>query len=114
MASIHRRKRFLKKCQAVVDDVHDSLTMKKFVEEDELKEKYGTRFYRAFRHQLAEMGVDLNVSSMTDALEWMYFSQHFKHKASQERRLRNAGVRSWLSFRIAVIALLVSLWQLIV
>lgn len=76
-------------------------------------QEYGKDFFRAFEHQVHALGVNLNLDSRNNAIEWMYHSQHFKFMALEERRVRKAERRSWMSFIISIIALLTSSWPLI-
>ena len=99
-----RRRRYFLKCQFIVDDLHDRVEKGQFVYDSDCMELYGKSEYRALLHELRLMNVDDDYTEMTPAVEWLYSSQYFKHKAKDEIRETVLTLVSLISAVTALIA----------
>ncbi len=100
---LSRRKKFYKRCQAIVDDLHENVANGHFMDESECKSRYGKSDYYGLLHELHRMNADMDYTVMTPAMEWLYHSQYFLHKAAQER---NVYLMFWVSVISAAVAII--------
>lgn len=80
------RKEYYRRCQEIIDDLHVRVSKGECVTEEHCKRLYGTSDYNALLHELRLMNADTDMTVMTPAMEWLYKSRHFKHKARGESR----------------------------
>lgn len=97
---ISKRKKYYRRCQAIIDDLHKRVDRGEYVNEEHCKHLYGTSDYNALLHELRLMNSDTDMSVMTPAMEWLYKSRHFKYKAQKERR----GVALFIATILSVLA----------
>ena len=79
-----RRKKYYRRCQEIIDDLHRRVADNEFVSEDSCKRWYSASDYNALLHELRLMNADQDISVMTPAMEWLYHSQYFKKKSREE------------------------------
>lgn len=99
-----RRKKYYTKCQEIIDDLHRRVDKGEYVSENHCKFEYGTSEYNALIHELHMMNADDNLSVMTPAMEWLYHSQYFRHKAYEERRERKMFILTIVSVAMAIVS----------
>lgn len=56
--SLFRRNRYYRKCQHIIDDLHQQVEINGYISEKECVRRYGKAQYNAFRHELHLMGAD--------------------------------------------------------
>lgn len=97
-----RRRRYYTRCQEIIDDLHHRVANNEFLSEQHCINRYGLSDYQALLHELRMMNADFDMRTMTPAMEWLYHSQHFKHKAADE--VRQARLY-WISLASACVAI---------
>jgi hypothetical protein len=109
----NRRHDFYAKCQDAIDYLHDSVTNGNFVDEIHCKNKFGEDVYSAISHQLRAMNASVDYTTITAAMNWLYYTQYFTHKSCEEKLLSRyytmSVILSSLSFIIAAISLCITL-----
>ena len=105
MTCFNRRRRYYKRCQNIVDYLHEQTGNGVFVHESDCIRKFGDSDYGAFLNELKLMGISTDHREATPAMEWMYHSQYFTYKASQERK-------DLIIFGISVLSLVISIVSL--
>ncbi len=83
-----RRWDYYKRCQNIIDDIHRRVSQGEFLSERDCIKNYGPSDYWALKHELRLMNADINSSTMTPAMEWLYYSQYFLNKAADEKKQR--------------------------
>lgn len=99
--SFTRRRNYYNRCQEIIDDLHNKVANHKTLSDEECIKLYGKSDYYALLHELHMMNADIEITTMTTAMEWLYHSQYFSHKAKDERR---QAVMFWISVFSAVVA----------
>lgn len=79
-----RRRRYYTRCQEIIDDLHLRVANNESLSEQHCINRYGRSDYQALLHELHMMNADSDMRTMTPAMEWLYHSQFFKNKASDE------------------------------
>lgn len=111
MTSFRRRKNYHLRCQDIIDDIHNRVDRGERIEEDKCIDLYGRADYYALRHEIRMLNSQLNTHTMTDAMEWLYYSQHFKYQSRVETRATRAATLSVISIVVSCITALYTLFS---
>lgn len=79
-----RRGRYYRRCQEIIDYLHQRVANDEFISEEHCKLQFGKSDFNALLHELRLMNADTDWTVMTPAMEWLYYSRYFDHKASDE------------------------------
>ena len=96
-----RRRRHYKRCQEIIDYIHERVSVDGTLHEEECIAEFGRDDYLALMHELHLMGADTTYQARHQAMEWLHNSRHFSHKAWDEVL---QYVMSFVSFISAIVA----------
>ncbi len=99
-----RREDFYRRCQQIVDELHQRIAAGEYITEEQCKAHFGKDAYNAFLHQLRLHNADIDYSVMTPALEWMHHSRYFQWKIDEERRQRRNSWATYLTAGAAIVS----------
>ena len=99
-----RRSKYYKRCQEIIDDLHDRVSKGEFVTQQKCYELYGKADYSAFLHEMRMMDALHDWKTMTPAMQWMYHSQYFTNKANEELAAKRQRLCVYLSAWAAVLS----------
>lgn len=104
-----RREKFYIRCQEIIDDIHNRVANDESLSETRCEKLYGRADYSALLHELHLMHADDDITTMTSAMEWLYHSQYFTTKASDERLIAKMYLVSIISAGAAVASAIASI-----
>ena len=104
-----RRENYYKRCQEIIDDIHDRVARGEFISEQYCIRQYGNSDYNALLHELRIMKASQDWTTMTPAMEWLYHSQYFTNKANEELAAKRQRKYVYLSAWAAVLSAFCSL-----
>lgn len=108
------RHRFFRTCQKIVDELyHEAYENKKFVPDNECRQRYGAALFNSFLFELKREGLEeIRTQKITQALYWAHYSRFFLWVANSERQkdseLKRNRIVAWASLCVSVIALVVA------
>lgn len=98
-----RRKQYYIRCQEIIDDLHQKVANKDFIDIPECKKQYGNADFNALLQELQMINAHVDLKEMTPSMEWLYYSRYFTFKANEERAERWQRLAVWVA-AIAAIA----------